>query len=308
VLNRNRIVVVDAPSNLGLRPAGPGREPGCRRMGEALRAAGIVQALAADDAGDVAAPPYVSDWVPGQGVRNGDAIAAYSRELADRLEPLIDGDRFVVVLGGDCSILLGSMLALRRLGRYGLIFIDGHLDFRHPGNAPYVGAAAGEDLAIVTGRGDPRLIDLEGHGPLVADGDVVALGFREGPAEAEARDILETDITLIELPDVRRLGVEAAAETALAHLRQRGVDGIWIHVDVDVIDSALMPAVDSPAPDGLDWPEFERLLQMLRRAPETMGIELTIFDPDLDPDGRLAERLTASVVSGLRLLRPGQIQ
>ena len=50
---------------------------------------------------------------------------------------------------------------MRRLGaeiegRIGLVFIDGHSDFRHPGNAPYVGAAAGEDLALVTGRGQPE--------------------------------------------------------------------------------------------------------------------------------------------------------
>ena len=53
-----------------------------------------------------------------------------------------------MVLGGDCSILLGSALAMHRLGeavggRIGLVFVDGHSDFRHPGNASYVGAAAG---------------------------------------------------------------------------------------------------------------------------------------------------------------------
>jgi len=268
-------------------------------MAEALRAAGLMELLGAQEGGAVPAPPYVPDWTPGSGVRNGAAIARYSVALADHLGTLIEGRRFPLVLGGDCSILLGSMLALRRAGRYGLVFIDGHLDFRHPGNAEFVGAAAGEDLALVTGRGGPELANLEGLGPLVRDGDTVALGFREGPIEAEAEDILDSEIMLIGLDDARSIGIEAAAVSAIERLQNRGLAGIWVHVDVDVLDSGLMPAVDSPAPDGLDFDEFARLLRTFARAPLTVGLELTIFDPDLDPDGRLARRLVEAVAAGL---------
>jgi arginase family enzyme len=68
---------------------------------------------------------------------------------------------------GDCSILLGAMLALRRIGRYGLAFIDGHSDFRHPGNSSGgnstgVGAAAGEDLRLLrTLVASPRRVGLQ---------------------------------------------------------------------------------------------------------------------------------------------------
>jgi arginase len=99
-----------------------------------------------------------------------------------------------VVLGGDCGILVGNMLALKRIGRFGLAFLDGHLDFRHPGNSELVGAAAGADLALVTGRGPDRIADIDGLGPLVRDGDVIALGERED--YPEWRDIHETDITV----------------------------------------------------------------------------------------------------------------
>jgi arginase len=63
------------------------------------------------------------------------------------------------VLGGDCSILLGNLLALRRGGRAGLVFIDGHSDFRHLGNSENGRAAAGEDLAVACGLGDPVIAD-----------------------------------------------------------------------------------------------------------------------------------------------------
>jgi hypothetical protein len=62
--------------------------------------------------------------------------------------------------------LQGSTLALRRIGRYGLAFIDGHSDFRHVGNSAGVGAAAGEDVALVTERGQSDLTDLDGLRPI----------------------------------------------------------------------------------------------------------------------------------------------
>lgn len=85
-------------------------------------------------------PRYVPD-TDGKTVRNEAAIAVYSEQLAHRVQQIFAAGDFALVLGGDCSILLGPMLALRRMGRYGLIFIDGHLDFRHPGNSPTIGAA-----------------------------------------------------------------------------------------------------------------------------------------------------------------------
>ena len=147
------------------------------------------------------------------------------------------------MLGGDCSILLGAMLALRRRGRYGLAHVDGHLDFRHPGWSGGIGAVAGEDLAGVTGRLEPSLSDIDGLGPYVADADAVHFGDREGdPGERAA--IAETAITVLDLAALRSGAIVAPRVP------------YWVHVDADVLDSALVPAVDSPAPDGLTFEEL----------------------------------------------------
>src|SRR6266540_1969091 len=135
-------VVVDAPSNLGLRPPSPNTIPGCWRLPQALRQAGIVTRLDATDGGRVLPPSYTPDR-DATGTRNGLAIAGYSVKLADRLGEVLDAGGFPVLLGGDCSILLGAMLALCRRGRYGLAYLDGHLDFRHPGNSEQLSAVAG---------------------------------------------------------------------------------------------------------------------------------------------------------------------
>jgi arginase len=266
-------------------------------MASALRRRGIVERLGAEDGGVVVPPAYSFDW-DGKTVRNAAAIRRFSVELAGRVGEEIGDGRFPVVLGGDCSILIGNMLALRRLGRYGLVFLDGHLDFRHPGNSPSVGAAAGEDLALVTGRGGKDLTDIERLGPLVRDGDVVALGEREG--DPGTADVRETGITVWDLAGVRGLGAAEAAARAIARLDAGGVDGFWVHVDADVLDDAEMPAVDSRQPDGLSRMELVEILRVLLGSGRALGMEVTIFDPDLDPTGEIAEGLTSALVQAFQ--------
>ena len=149
-MNRS-IVVIDAPSNLGLRLPLPGVVPGVYELAGALRDQDIQARLGARDGGGVTPPRYMPDW-DSQTIRNAPALVSYSARLADRVQAVKVRGEFPLVLGGACSILLGNMLALRRMGRYGLAFVDGHLDFRHPGNSSAVVSAAGEDLVLVTGR------------------------------------------------------------------------------------------------------------------------------------------------------------
>ena len=76
--------------------------------------------------------------------------------------------------------------------------------------------------------------------------------------------------------------------------------GYWLHLDVDVLDPAVMPAVDSPDPGGLGRDELVELLAPLAASPRCVGMEVTVFDPDLDPDGRLARELTDTLVAAVR--------
>ncbi|MFG1844502.1 arginase family protein [Micromonospora carbonacea] len=296
-----RIAVLDAPSNLGLRPPTPTAVPGCAKAPGALRDQGLLARLRARDAGCLTPPRYdPGDWRPGDGVCHAPEIAAYSAALADRIGAIIDRGEFPLVLGGDCSILLGSALAMHRLGeavggRIGLVFVDGHSDFRHPGNASYVGAAAGEDLALVTGRGQADLAAIEGRRPYFRDIDVVVLGIR---AQDEYRlDLQAAGITTRPVPALR---AEGAARTAQwAHEELADCAGYWVHVDVDVLDPAVMPAVDAPDAGGIAFAELEILLAGLVDTPHCLGVELTVFDPDYDVDGAYAAEIVNTVVAGL---------
>ncbi len=296
-----RIAVLDAPTNLGLRPPTSTSVPGCAKAPGALRDHDLLARLRARDAGCLTPPRYdPGDWRPGDGVCHAREIADYSLALAERIGSIIDRGEFPVVLGGDCSVLLGSALAMHRLGeavggRIGLVFVDGHSDFRHPGNASYVGAAAGEDLALVTGRGQADLAALEGRRPYFRDIDVVVLGIR---AQDEYRlDLQAAGITTRPVPALR---AEGAARTAQwAHEQLADCAGYWVHIDVDVLDPAVMPAVDAPDPGGIAFAELEILLAGLVDTPHCLGVELTVFDPDYDPDGSYAAEIVNTVVAGL---------
>ena len=228
------IAVLDAPSNLGLRPPTPTSVPGCAKAPGALRDHGLVARVGARDAGCVTPPRYdPGDWRPGDGVAHADAIAAYSRRLADRIGALLDAGEFPLVLGGDCSILLGAALAMHRRagsvnggGPIGLVYVDGHADFRHPGNASYVGAAAGEDLALATGRGQADLAAIENRRPYFRDADVVVLGIR---AQDEHRMDLQTaGIGYLAVPQLRSEGAARSAQWARNRLSECA--GYWVHV------------------------------------------------------------------------------
>jgi arginase len=288
-----RYAVLAAPSILGLRPTGVETLP------DALMREGLGDRLHARRAGRVTpGSPYDTLRDAATLTLNGPGIAGFSRTLADAVGEVMDRGELPVVLGGDCSIVLGNLLALKRRGRYGLLFIDGHADFYNPEANPN-GEAASMDLAFATGRGPDLLANLEGRGPLVRDDDVVVFGFRDADEQAEyGSQPLPAALRAIDLAEVRAHGVEAAAQAAVAHLtRGGGPDGFWIHLDADVLDDAIMPAVDYRLPGGLSWEELGVVLRAAGSSPRAVGLDVTIYNPRLDPEG-VAARGLAAVITG----------
>jgi arginase len=289
----NTIRVLEAPSVLGLKPSGVELLP--RRLLDE----GLAERLAARHAGRVEPPAYNPVRDPDTGTLNAAAIAAYASRLADAVSGVLDEQAFPLVLGGDCSIVLGPMLALKRRGRHGLLFIDGHADFYQPEVNPN-GEAASMDLAFVTGHGPRLLTDIEGRGPLVKDEDVVVFGFRDADEQAEyGSQPLPDTMRRLDLATVRRLGATRAADEAVAHLSRAELDGFFIHLDADSLDDAVMPAVDYRLPGGLSPDELVTVLRAALGSGRVVGMEVTIYNPKLDVDGSAGRVLVEALVAGL---------
>ncbi len=283
-----RLTILDAPSNLGLKPPSPGKEPGVKAMAGALRAHGVVKRLQAEDAGVVVPPAYSPAIDPAVTVRNATAIRDYSLQLAGRIEELLGQGKFPLVLGGDCSILLGSALALRKRGRYGLLFVDGHADLLTPANSQSKGAA-GMDLALATGLGPELLTNIEGRKPYIQPEDTIVFGYRQPPPGDTSPVAPQPPMGAIPFHSIQRDGIAESARKAVTRLASAPTQGFWIHVDVDVLNTESMPAVDSPETGGMTLKELSTLLKTTVHSDRCAGMEITIYDPTLDPAGRGAD-------------------
>ena len=133
--------------------------------------------------------------------------------LADATGDVLDAGDVPIVLGGDCSILLGNLLALRRRRRHGLLFIDGHADFYQPEAEPN-GEAASMDLALATGRGPAVVADLEDLARWFSTKtSSSSLGeMQTRPPRSGSQRIEDTAITVIDLRAVRHRGVERRSD------------------------------------------------------------------------------------------------
>lgn len=287
------IELIESPSILGLRPTGVEQLP------ESLIDAGLLKLLQIEQSKAVPPLPYNSDRDPKTLMLNSEAIASYSLMLAGVVQETIRKGAFPLVLGGDCSIILGNMLALKRQGRYGLFYLDGHADFYQPQASP-TGEAADMALALVCGRGPDIVTNLDGQRPLVKEEDTVLFGQRdrEETIEYGSRQVLDRPIHVFELEDIKRNGLVDSANDALAQLLDDQIEGFWIHMDVDVLDDEIMPAVDYRMPGGLSFEDLSNILNILLSSGKAAGMDIGIFNPRLDPDGEAASKLAASISNG----------
>jgi arginase len=153
----------------------------------ALRAAGL-SGLVSRDLGDV--PTNIDSTRRDQytGVLALPETLRSAHALADSLTAALHDhpERRPLVVGGDCSILLGILPALRRsIGHVGLWFTDGHPDYMD-GLGSETGETADMDLAVLTGDGAAPLVMLAGEPPMLSVSDTVLLGHRTQDLDAGA--------------------------------------------------------------------------------------------------------------------------
>ena len=225
-------------------------------------------------------------------------VACAVRATADEMTRALR-EGFTIVLGGDCTIAAGSVAGARReLGQpVGLVYIDADADLNTPDTSPS-GYLNGMALALALGRGPEAVVAATGEPPAVVPDHVSLVGFRAlDPGERPAIGDLG-----LALPAsaARRLGMRVAAALALDGVGN--ADGpILVHLDVDVIDPAEMPAKQTLTPgDGLTYAEVSDLVTAILASPRVIALEVTEYDPSRDPDGAHARKIVALIVRACR--------
>ena len=297
------VALLLVPYHLGAEGVGVGAAPA------SLLDAGAAERLRADghtvETVEVRLPPGLRDQL--------EAVTEIAALLAAEVRRAAAEGSLPVVLGGDCNIALGVLAGLGTVPS-GVVWFDAHGDFNTPETSPS-GFLDGMPLAIVCGRCEPQVWERLRATP-VPEAHVVHVGGRDFDPE-EQRTLIASRVNLVTAFQLGRDGVEEALAPALACLagrgdcrprrpgQPRGVEQVYLHVDIDVLDPTLTPATDFPSPGGLDMHELADAAGAVARRFRIAGVSLTAFDPSVaDPDGRTL-KVTLELLSELVALAAG---
>ena len=285
------ICIVEFPSNLGLKEPQPGKEPGVKNLPDWLWKHHLHKLIHPKNSVRLDPPKYSNKRDPETQILNSNSLIDYAREQAYLLNNLLSQNKFPFILGGDCSILLGTAIALKQKGNYGLFYLDGHTDFMNI-SLSETGGVGGMAASIVTGNGADKLTNILNLRPYIKEENLWCVGNREYD-DAYENEIRNSSATYVSLDHLRKQGVLKCVQLFLSEIENKNLDGFWLHIDVDVLNDTIMPCVDSRTPDGLTYAEFNELTSMLFQSNLLTGLEITILDPDLDPTGQYTKEFVS---------------
>jgi arginase len=290
------LAVIGSPSGAGACGVGQEQAPA------ALRAAGLIESLGVGfDVSDLGDSPVVP-WRPDRArprAQNLEAVVEVVRTTATRVaDALLEDDRTVLVLGGDCTVGIGTIAGVDAVvGDVAVAYFDLHSDLNTPASATD-GALDWMALAhmLAIEGSEPTLAAAAGKVPVLESRQVVL--FAQSMSHAtrfERGEIERLGLTRFALEDVRD-DPEGAARQALDLVATRS-DRYAIHLDVDIVDFTDAPLSEHPSRNtGLKLDEMLRALNVLASDPGLVAITLTELNPhNAASDDGLLERFVASL-------------
>jgi arginase len=297
----------DKVAVFGVPTAAGARGPGVERAPFALREAGLLPALRERGAtvvnlSDLSLFPYRDDPDHPR-ARNVEGVACALRACADEMTRAL-AEGFTVVLGGDCTLAAAAAAGARQAldQAVGLVFLDANADLNTPGTTPS-GYLHGMALALALGRGDPIALAALGSPPAVQPSHVALVGFRELDP-GEHAPLGELGLAL-PASAASKLGMRVSAALVLEGV-ENGDGPVVIHLDVDVIDPAEMPAKDVTTPGAaLSLAEVSDLVTAIVASPRVVALEVAEYNPARDPERtharKLVDLITRAVARRLRV-------
>jgi arginase len=297
----NRLAIIGAPSSAGAYAPGQERAPA------ALRAAGLLEVLSGrgitvDDREDVPGFRWRVDKTNPRAM-NASIVATVAKATAERVASALATDAAVLVLGGDCTVELGTVAgALRETQSVGVVYIDLDTDLNTPesttdGALDWMGVA---HMLGVEGT-VPELAAVGPRVPMLRPEQV--LFFANDNVEPFERQIIEElGIAEVRLADVAADPSRAAEAVATGWARQ--FERLLVHLDVDVLDFVEMPLAENNRRNtGLRFDQLMAALRPLLWAPNWAALTVCELNPDHGESdgstlrtfaGALADALAAS--------------
>ena len=233
-------------------------------------------------------------------------IMKVSQDVANAVEEALAAGHIPVTIGGDHSLAIGSIAGVashfKKLEKnFGLVWFDAHGDINTPATSSS-GNVHGMPLAVSLGRGDSRLVELNGHHPKVGRNRTALIGIR-ALDEPERELIDECGIAAFTMKDVDHMGLSAVMEQALGAIGG-DISGLHVSFDLDVIDPDVAPGVSTDSMGGLNFRESHLALELLAETDLVTSVDIVELNPALDLRNRTAELATELILSllGKRIL------
>lgn len=297
-----KITIIGVPTNSS------GKIDGVARGPSVLRQAGLVEELDnyfdVHDYGDVFFSQPVPERSACSGIIAERSLVSIIFAVRTAVNSVLTENRFPLVIGGDCPLLLGCLASARDMySRIGMLFVDGHEDAYTPHQSP-TGEAADMELGIALGREFKGLPpEIAGLIPMIKLANVAVLGPRDKKILQEAGVYsLSEEVDFYDDKALSAENVEDLTMDVLSRL-QEDTDGWWLHVDLDVLSTNSLPAVDYPQPGGLNWKQLESITTTALTTDHNIGWNVTIYNPDLDPERTSAKRIVQYLVTVMRYQR-----
>ncbi|MGZ4977906.1 MAG: arginase [Methylobacter sp.] len=215
------------------------------------------------------------------------AVSRFSQYWTERKQAFL-------VIGGDHSCALGTwggvMNALQQPGKFGLIWLDAHMDSHTFATSPS-GNIHGMPLAALLGKADKKLAAMYPGSAFIKPENLILIGVRS--YEYQEYDLLQqAGVEIVFAGQIDRL---APVLIKAVDRLSRSCELIGISIDLDFIDPGDAPGVETPAPDGIKAEELLEALSSINRHPKIGGLEISEFNPEKDDNNKTLYLMKAIV-------------
>jgi len=295
------VAVIGAPLDLGAGRRGVDMGP------SAIRYAGLDKLLSeklgvrVSDAGNVISPVVETTAMGDAHARYLDQILDLCNRLAKLVAEAAGRGALPLVLGGDHSVALGSLVGMAQVrGPGGVVWVDAHGDLNTPATSP-TGNVHGMVLAAALGLAGDEFRRDGWPLPAVEPGKLALVGVRSLD-EGERKLLHELEAKVFTMSEVDRIGVEPCMQEALAHAS--GAAFLHVSFDMDVVDPDYAPGVGTPVRGGFSYREAHLAMETVAESKLLDSMDVVEVNPILDREnatGQLAVELVASAL-GARIL------
>ncbi len=270
----------------------------------AIRYAGLCQGLEAlghqvHDTGNVPVPVNETVAEGNPRLKYLEPIVNVCRDLAARVDCSISAGTMPVVLGGDHSLGLGSVMGAARGRKLGLLWIDAHADFNTDETTPS-GNIHGMPLSALCGIGTPALLTLNGvdhDRAKINPRNVAVVGARDLD-DPEKVLLREAGVSVFSIEAIDRYGIHEIMTRAI-RIASRDTDGIYLSLDLDSVDPRYAPGVGTPVPGGLTFREAHLAVELAAESGRMVGMDVVEVNPILDERNTTAQLAVRLALSAL---------